>query len=152
MLITNILLALLVAGMSIISLICWIKYRKLVQQFYEFVTPVAENEFSPLGQTVDGIATQIARAIVAQAKATFMAQQSAAVRGESTVEADIQEDMLSMANPLIGGILNQFPTLRKTLRRNPALAGMAMEKLAGFAAKAKGNNHSQETSQVKFKL
>jgi hypothetical protein len=100
------------------------------------------------------LCTQMARAIVAQAKTTFMAGESAVARGKATVEADINQDLLAQSNPLIGGLLNSFPTLKKTLRRNPGLMNFAMEKMASImAGKKNGSGGSPAaTSQTMFNL
>ena len=127
----------------------FIFYRRWKRIFTAFITPTAENEASPFGLIVDSVSANFARAIAAQAKATFMASQSAAVRGESAIEGDIAVDVASQ-NPLVAGILKSFPTLSKSIRRNPALleyAVAALSKMKAGQSGVPGNNSSDNQTQ-----
>lgn len=111
----------------------FLKFRAVKSQIQdtirEFVTPAGENKLSPLGQTVEAISVQVARAIVAQAKTTFMGEASAQSRAAGAIAGDIAQDQAGQ-NPLLSGILSQFPSVRKTLRRNPQLTDLAIQMLA----------------------
>lgn len=153
MLITNILLSVILVVFAGAGVIFYGNYRKIKRTLQEFVTPTAEGEFSPLGHAIDAVSSQVARAIVAQAKTTFMSSESAVARGKATVEADINQDLLAASNPVIAGIMNMFPTLRKSLRRNPGLTQFAIEKIVEkFGNKNNGSMQAAPTSQTEFKL
>jgi len=135
------------------------RIRNIYRQFQEFITPVDDKQGSPLFQLTDAISQVFSRTLIAQAKTIFMAKESGIVRGQNRVDQDIADDMLSQANPLIAGILSQFPQLKKTLTRNPALIDYAVSKLAGklpvvsdhtTGDLSTSNNHKSE--QVKFDL
>ena len=133
---------LLLAGFCLASAII---YRKMKRNLTDFVTPETAGQASPLGLTTDALSMQLASAIAAQAKTTFMAEESAQVRGQAAVDGDIAEGVAAQ-NPVLGGIMSQFPALRKTLRRNPQLLDYALSKLT----KPGGNN--QPATGPKFKL
>lgn len=130
------------------------EYRSIRDSFSAFINPVAENTPSPLANVVEAASVMVARSIMAQFKTYLMGVQSGAVRGEKGLQADIAQD--AMAGTPIGSVLSAFPTLRKSLRRNPGLLDIAMGLLAnriGFTgqtgASATGNNGG---SQPQFSL
>lgn len=153
----NILLALILT--SLVALICLVVYGyKRVTGVYNdiraFITPESEGKLSPLAQTTQAVSEVLARTMVAQFKTTFMGLQSAQVRGQKAIEGDIVEDMATQSNPLLGALMSQFPTLRKTLRRNPGLVDQALAFMAsktGSTSQSSGNHNSQ-IEQIKFKL
>lgn len=118
------------------GLAIWYLLRYLHSVFRDFVSPEGEGQPSPLAKAMDAGASMLGRAIIAQAKTTMMGQVSGQVRAEQAVNGDISEDLLS-SNPLAASLLGQFPHLRKTLRRNPQLADMA---LSALARRFGGNN------------
>ena len=123
--------------------------RSIYANFRAFISPAGENQPSALAQTVSAGADMLARSIIALAKATFMGKQSGQVRGEQAVMSDIVQDVATQANPLLGGLLTQFPALSKTLKRNPALMDFALSKLAGMG----GNGHKTASGESpKFNL
>jgi len=128
-LLTSILLA-NVAILAIIGIIS-LKVRGIFRDIVSFITPPDEKTPSQVANVVSTVSDSFARSIVAQAKATFMGKQSGVVRAEKGVDADIAEDTLAMVNPTLSAILTSFPALRKTLRKNPALIDLALEKLTG---------------------
>jgi len=105
------------------------KTRAISDILVAYVSPVSESVPSPLATTVETGADMLARAIMARAKMTFAGLSSGVVRGEAAVNADISEDVARM-NPVVDGLLDSFPALKKTLRKNPALFDFAISKLA----------------------
>lgn len=119
--------------------------------FTEFISSPAENEPSPFATLVSSISDVFSRSVVASAKSVFMAKQGADNRAERAVEADIAEDMLSAKSPMLSALLDSFPTLKKSIRRNPGLIDMAAQKLLSKTQNTPaGSNGNQE--QVKFKF
>jgi len=127
-------------------------YNQIVDFFSSWLTPAEEGKQSPAGELLTAVSENLARSIVLQAKTTFMGKQSGDVRGETAVMADIAEDALAAKNPLLSGLLNSFPTLKKSLRRNPQLLNYALSKLTGSTGAPAGGNSQVHETQVKFKL
>lgn len=139
----NILLALILA-LTLVQVVLLLAFavisKRVFSQIVAFITPEADGKPSSLALTVQAGGEMIARSIVAQAKSTFMGKQSGDVRGEQAVLADIATDKINMVNPALGAILNSFPSLGKTLRRNPALIDFALSKLTGSQGVSVGDN------------
>lgn len=128
----NILLAaILITNLTILAglAVAFVKISGIYRQFMEFITPQAENQPSALADTISKVSDMVARSLVAQVKSTFMGIQSGDVRGSKAIDADMAIDAVSQVNPAIGAVLSQFPALKKTLRRNPALLDLALNKL-----------------------
>lgn len=125
--------------------------RRAYRALLGFLTPQEDGKPSPVAVVADAFCSMLARAVVMQAKATFMGVQSGAARAEKAIQADIAEDMVNQSNPMLGAALASFPALRKTLRRNPGLVDIALQYLASRQG-VPGGNHSKETASPKFKL
>ncbi len=136
----NILLTLILVFMVAICITGMLMYRRLRRTVTEFVTPISDDQPSPLAMTIDSVASMIARANVAQAKATFMGMGSGAARAEKGLQGDIALDVAAQEGGLVG-LLANFPTVRKSIKRNPALLDVAMNILANSGAN-RGNTAS----------
>lgn len=136
---SNILVASLVLiNLAILVLLCFAGWSvlRLYRNFVAFITPADEKSLSPAGQVADSIAGMVGRSVVAQAKATFMGMQSGDSRLSKAVEGSVATDLVGAQMPLAAGLLDSFPALRKTLKRNPAAGLMisaALQKLVGGA-------------------
>lgn len=125
-----ILLALiLIANVALIAII-----YSVIQRILVFIKSPEEGKPSPLSISLQILSDMVGRSIVATLKATFMGKQSGAVRGEQAVAGDIAVD--TVANSPVGAILQAFPTLGKSLKRNPALLDVAL----GFLSKRMSNS------------
>ena len=129
-------------------LVVFVRVRAVWADIVTFTTSPAEGKPSPLAELVTAIADSLARSLVAQIKATFMGKQSGAVRGENAIEADLAQD----TNPLIAGIAQAFPSVGKSLRRNPMLAQFVLNKLGMSGDKPVVTAGDNGHSQVKFKF
>ncbi len=154
----NILLALiLLCNLAVLAvfILFLVRVRGVYRDIVAYITPQGEGEPSPLARTVEAAGDMLARSLVAQAKGAFMGKQSAAVRGETAIAGDIAEDLLAQRSPVISAILQSFPTLKKTIRRNPQLLDIALSKLAGGlgsgGSPAPGPDNGN-THQLDFKL
>lgn len=148
-LLTLILLSIL-SGLLFLGLII-IKFRRIIVDFRQFVTAVDDKTPSPLATLVAAMSDIAARSIVARIKMTFMGKQSGDVRAQSSVDASIAEDQVNSINPLIGSLLDSFPTLKKSLLKNPALIDFALSKLSRFQGSNELGSNGHNT-QTKFKL
>lgn len=133
----------------------FIKFRRIYDDIQYLFTPKGEGLPSPAAEVVNQIAESAGQALFRQVKTSFGANKSAEVRAGKAIDADIAEGMLQATNPGLATILDSIPGLKKTLRRNPALIDLAMEKLAGKfgggaapqgdAVPSRNNGHSQLT-------
>lgn len=130
MVLTGISLALLLVLVSMVALFL-LAVRKTWRQVVAFITPRAENEESPLGITLDAVAHRMGQAVAMEVKTTFMGKESGLKRGEAAVAGDVAMDVMAGEQPLIAGLLEGFPTLKKRLLKNPSLIGAALNLLGG---------------------
>lgn len=148
---SNIVLWLILAWLvGITGLIGWL-FFKFKATFISFISPIDEKTGSPLSQTASALSDMIARSIMAQAKGFLLGLQSGQNRAEKAIAADVATDN---AGALLPNLLNSFPTLKRSLRRNPQLMDLAMQFLANKLGTT-GNGHQPVTTaneQVKFNL
>ena len=116
-------------------------------QLVAFVSPVSEGAPSPLATIVETTADMFSRSMMASAKMTFAGLSSGAVRQEAAIAGDIAVDMATM-NPVIEGLLSSFPSLKKTLRKNPALLDLAVAKLTEKIGSGPGPGPGPTQSQM----
>lgn len=154
---TNILV--FVAGLM---LFLWVR-RKIsdaTSQIYEFFTPPDDKTPSQFAQLTDAVGAQFASRIVNSARATFMQGSSVDARNAKALEGDIVTDLAASQNPLLGAILEQFPSVGKRLRKNPDLLPLGLQLLQKFSGGGRsaaqptppsgGNGHSSFGSMNKF--
>jgi len=147
----NILLALILAvNACLLGAILWFAWKiyRVYGEFRAFIAPESEGKLSPFANVCQVLADMTGRSIVATLKSTFMGKQSGEARGEQAVLGDIIE---SSANPLVAGLINSFPALKKTIRRNPALLDIAMNFLSQKKV-SPNSNHENESVSPKFEL
>lgn len=106
------------------------KVRVAGAQVAQFVSPVSVGQPSPIATATEAVSEMFARSIMASAKMTFAGLSSGHVRREAAVDGDIAEDSAKLAHPMVTVLLDQFPQLRKTLRKNPGMLDYALAKLA----------------------
>lgn len=128
-------------------------YRRLKSQVYEsiyqFVSAPDEKTPSKLAQTVEMMSHIAGHSIAMEVKTTLMGKESGASRQEGAIIGDIVQDQMANSNPVMGMILNSFPTLSKRVRKHPELAMIASQALSNIASKSAPNPGN---GQVRFKL
>jgi hypothetical protein len=118
-----------------------------------FITPIDAEHPSSMALVADSLAIMIARAVGAQLKTTFLGKQSGLIRGEQALQGELIQDQADAGG--IGGLLNSFPGIKKSLVRNPRLLDLAVNFLAKSANNNRGNGHTVTASSgesPKFKL
>jgi len=151
-------LALLVAqGVLIAAGILWIrrKVTRIESGIRSFITAPNDKTPSQLAVAIDQISQIVGRAVIVQAKATFMGEASAAARSAARADADAQ----MAKTPWLAAIAGLVPGFSKSLLKNPALAG-ALGQLfqktgAGhYPGPTQGNGHAspQEQASMDFKI
>lgn len=132
--------------------------RRLYIAAVQFVTAPAPGEVSPLGQFMQATATILANQVVMSVKGTLMGQASAVSKAEAGIQTDILQDTVAMNSPMLGMILEAFPSLRKRVSKSAvarlALANMDLGKLLnkGGNGHAEGTENTGETSRASFQL
>jgi hypothetical protein len=121
------------------------KVNNAEQQFREFVSPGKDNQPSPLSQFIALESKMLAQDFTNQIKTSMLGKASGAARQENAIAGDIVSDVLNETNPMLGMILDQFPTLKKRIVKNPQMAFGAMNLLSGLG-KGPGNNGHFESS------
>ena len=121
------------------------KIQNAENQFRTFVSPGPDNQPSPLSQFIALESKMLAQDFTNQIKTSMLGKASGAARQETAIAGDIVSDVLNETNPMLGMILDQFPTLKKRLAKNPQMAFGAMNLLSGLG-KGPGNNGHFESS------
>lgn len=105
-----------------------------------------QDKPSELQGVIDSVSKTFAYHIAMQVKTVLMGKLSAASREEKAIEGAIAQD----SNPAMFALLEQMPSVKKLLNKNPALLGMALNFIR---SKSIGGNHQNEVgSNVKFNL
>ena len=150
------LIVLIVLNGLILAGFCFAFYKisQIYIQFKTFVTPLPDGKPSPLANFTQILADMAGRSIVATAKAAFMGGESGTSRAVKAIAGDIAVDQMS--NSPLGAILSSFPSLKKTLRKNPQLIDLALNaiknKSFGGLIPSGSNGNSSESIQDKFKI
>lgn len=153
-----ILLACLLVNSAVLTIILLVVMRvnRIFKDFKAFITPVDDKTPSPLANFTQVIADMAGRSIVATIKSTFMGKQSGESRASTAIQGNLAIDSLA-GNP-IGAILTSFPSLAKSLKRNPQLLDLALQYMGkhnlpgGSGAGGAGNNGNNGDLQSNFKL
>lgn len=147
----NVLLAgILICFLVFLAFLLYIslQFRKKYRDITAFLTPIADNQASPLAKTFEAISEMIGRAIVASLRGFLLGQKSIETRQAS---ATAGEEM--SASPL-GGLVNMLPiSLKKSLIKNPQLLDLAMGYMSKDNHRSSGSGGGSGTSApAKFKL
>lgn len=154
MIITGIVLGLAVVLGMLASY--YVAYRvirtKMSQIVTDYTTPSGPGLLSPLGVIIDSASHSAGRAIAMEVKTTLMGKASAASRQESGIMGDIATDQITQQMPLLGGLLEVMPSLKKRLIKNPgllqSLGGILQSSGLGSVGSGAGSggNHQTQSS------
>lgn len=130
---------------------CLFFLRKKAKELERFVSPKAEGETSPIADVFDICAKRLIKMAMMELKTSAMGNASATARQEQAIATAIGEDALNASQPVLGALLDQVPTLKKKLMKNPNLVEMALNYLnsRGQIATSSGN-HKKEPVRFKF--
>lgn len=121
------------------------RVRALEDNIIAFITPPEEGKLSPLAEIIESMSENLAKSLTRHVGMALKTGSSALSRSMKAVENDIQLEVAEAASPLVAGLMEAFPTLRKVAKKNPAL----LEYGLGVAAKAmagKGGSSPQAPS------
>jgi hypothetical protein len=144
----------LLVAMNLWQLVAFHRVKSGLQRlFYEFTTPEREGEKSGLDIFMETLAHNIGHSAFTQVRSMMANSASKDARAEKAVDSAINQDLLAQANPVIGALLDSMPALRKVIRRNPALAELAIDKImsraqSGPGVETKGNHDSSTTISI----
>ena len=123
------------------------KIETLVSDFMESPGP---GLLSPLGVFIESASRTAGRAIAMEVKTTLMGKASVASRQESGIMEDIATDQINQQMPLLGGLLEVMPSLKKRMIKNPgllqALGGILQSSGLGSVGSGSGGNHQTQSS------
>jgi len=118
--------------LAVLVVVFGLAVRKVWGEALAFVSPAGENQPSALALLISQVAHQSGQAMAMEVKTTLMGKESSLRRGERAVAGDVALDLLSQEKPLLAGVLEGFPTLKKRLLKNPALLDAALGLLGGM--------------------
>ncbi len=128
------------------------KLRSFEDTVRVFFTAPNDKTPSPFALTVDEVSQLVSRALIAQAKATFMGEASAASRAASRAEGQAAMAEAAGKVPWLAAISALAPGFSKSLMKNPALlAGIGNllnrgNQPAGAPTTPSGNGHSNDVN------
>lgn len=114
---------------------------KSVSEYYRAFTYKKDSETpSALEQTIDNIALMFSARLYTTIQSRSMATKSQISRQANLIAEDMISDQAGQANPFLGMFLDQFPTVKQRLAKNPmafqAILPMINDLVAGGAAKS----------------
>ena len=123
------------------------KAKEIIAQFKAFAIPPKEGEPSQASMLLDNASKVIGHAVAVEFKTTLMGKASAASRQEAGIMADIAHDAVEAQNPMLTGILDSIPSLKKRLGKNPQLIGALLSQFGGqLFNKKPADNHEESKS------
>jgi hypothetical protein len=131
----NILLTLiLVVNVALLAGLIYagLKIRAVWHDIVDFITPPGDNLPCPAAEILNSVSETMANHFMLKAKAALMGIASGNARGEAAVEGAVADDLLAASSPLAAGLLQSMPSLKKLVRKNPALLQFALSKFAGL--------------------
>ena len=130
----------------IIVLVAISRVKRVFNEVKAYITPESEGKPSPLASTVDAISSVFARSFVAQFKTTLMGVESGIKRQEKAIAGDVALDVARSAGGL-AGLLTQFPSVAKHIKRNPGLVDAALQMLSSRGQQQPVDNNHHSSSQ-----
>lgn len=101
-------------------------YRDSYKTITEFLSSPDDKTPSPLASVIDQVSQVVARAIIVQAKTTFMGMSSVQAKAEKKQAVEQVEAQY----PMLGLLKNLSPGIQKSLVKNPALLNLAGQLLS----------------------
>lgn len=130
---------------------CLFFLRKKARQLERFISPKAEGETSPIADVFDICAKRLIKLAMVEFKTSAMGNASVTSRQEQALTRAVNEDAINASQPLLGGLLDLSPALKKAVLKNPNLIEMALNYLSSRGQSvAAGGNHKSEKTRFKF--
>lgn len=87
---------------------------------YSYFGQIGDNGLTPFAETVDAAGKIVIDRFLITLQAQSMADKSHMTRQANLMAEDMLQDNVTAANPLLGLLLDQYPTLRKRLAKKNA--------------------------------
>ena len=106
--------------MGLIAAFTIIKRRVIaaIRPYFEAPDDKTPSQFALL---TNAISQQLASAIVASAKGSLLGMQGVDAKNLAHIEADMMKDGLAAQSPMLGMLMEQFPSFGRRLMKNPNL-------------------------------
>ena len=129
------------------------KIAAFERNFNDFITPPRDGEKSGLDDLITNLSWNIGHSAFTQVRSMMASSESADARARKAVDGAVSEDLLSAANPVLASLLDSMPALKKIIRKNPALADYAVDRLMKGNSSVKqvesgGNGYSGTTIDI----
>lgn len=111
-----------------------VSLRRISRVVSDFVSSPDGKSPSPASLVVDALVNRAADSIMIHFKTTFMGILSGESRAARKLEGEAAEAAISEKSPLASIALAAFPSLKKSLGRNPALVQAILSRLVGSVA------------------
>ena len=99
----------------------WLEIRQLQHNIRMFFTPPGGDEPSEFAEVVNTVGKALGRSAAMEAKTTMMGKASGEARLETAIQGDMLNDTINHKSPVLGALLESFPTLKKRASKNPAV-------------------------------
>lgn len=137
--------------------VAFLFFRAIVSNFKEFISSPEAGEPSPLSLSLDSFSARLAKCLSVEVKTTLMGMLSGQARAETALNRETTEAVMSIKNPLVGGLLAALPKRYKNkIFKNPELAEAVIDKLGstmgGMTASVPVTTDSGDGHSPKFKL
>lgn len=114
-------------------------YKREKQRFLDvlklYFEQTGENELSEFGLLVNSVSDTFAQRLLASLKGSELGLRSVEAKNLSRLEGDITQDETTAANPLLGALLSNYPSVAKRLAKNPQLLPLIQGVLAKSSLK-----------------
>lgn len=121
-------IVLLLTGYVALFGILVLRVRSIFNNIKAFIIPVDDKSESPASL----LYALLIKRLAVELKVTIMGSMGGKAKGEAYAEQAIMTDMVEAENPAIAAIMTAFPSLGKSLKKNPALMQYALSKIAGL--------------------
>ena len=115
-----------------------------IEIYHDYADSPGEGKPSQVQELIQRVAWTVGHAAAMEIKTTLMGNNSATSRQEAAIVDDIVSDQLEVGNPLVSGLLDQSPRLKKRLLKNPQL----LTALMGLMNKSSADGGSSQPASI----
>lgn len=126
--------------------------RSGIERYNTYVSSPGDGLPSPLETTIENTGEVITQKLLSRVQAQAMATSSHISRQTNAMMQDIVQDEVDQANPVVGMLLNQYPSLRKRIAKNPSALQALMpllDRIGGGVGNSNGNKPSNIQARLK---
>lgn len=128
-------------------------FREYSDRITNYITKKDSNGYTEADKIIQTVSDKLVNDFTVKIQAQSMASSSHISRQTNLLKEDILQDKATMANPLLGVLLERFPTVKRRLAKSPvaaeALIPMLPDLLAGIG-KTPGAENNGQNGQTNF--